>query len=87
MKNVDEFGIIGGMFKNVADILTPNIQAGIQNCTSSIRWGFFIPSASAIQEITELVEQGKVILSDLYNVKIILTYFRLFINIGSQAFV
>ncbi|XP_049808692.1 reticulon-4-interacting protein 1 homolog, mitochondrial [Schistocerca nitens] len=61
LKNVDEFGIVGGMLKNIAELVAPNVRTGLSNPTSSVRWGFFIPSTDAITEIGTLVGTGKII--------------------------
>lgn len=60
LKNFDELGLIGGTIKNAGDLLLVNITNGLFMKSSSIRWGFFLPIKSAIQEITELVKNKKV---------------------------
>jgi hypothetical protein len=60
LRNVDDYGMVIGMAKNTLDLVVTNVKAGLTSQCSTIRWGFFLPSSSAIKEITALVEQGKV---------------------------
>lgn len=60
LRNVDDYGLLGGMLKNLGDILLINASSGCLPKFSTIRWGFFIPIEQALSEITEDVEDGKV---------------------------
>jgi len=60
LRNVDEYGVVGGMVKNTVDLLVTNVKTGLTSKSSTIRWGFFLPSSDAIKEITTFVEEGKV---------------------------
>ncbi|XP_066991829.2 reticulon-4-interacting protein 1 homolog, mitochondrial [Anabrus simplex] len=60
LRNFDDYGIVGGMVKNAVDLIVPNIKTGTISTTSSVRWGFFFPAPGSIEEISSLVEQGKV---------------------------
>ncbi|KAL0278488.1 UNVERIFIED_CONTAM: hypothetical protein PYX00_000304 [Menopon gallinae] len=61
LRNVDDYGLLGGMIKNVGDFLFVNASAGCLPKSSSIRWGFFIPLERALTEITKDVEDGKIL--------------------------
>lgn len=59
LRNMDDYGAVGGMVKNTVDLLVTNVKTGLTSKSSTIRWGFFLPSSDAIKEITRLVEEGK----------------------------
>lgn len=68
LRNLDDYGVFGGMVKNAVDLLVTNVKTGLTSKSSTIRWGFFLPSSDAIKEITRLVEEGKVSALNLFNV-------------------
>ena len=68
LRNVDEYGVVGGMVKNTVDLLVTNVKTGLTSKSSTIRWGFFLPSSDAIKEITTFVEEGKVSALNLFTV-------------------
>lgn len=68
LQNIDEYGMIGGMMKNAADLILVNFNTGVLPKTSSVRWGFFIPLETALLEITEDVNNGKVILINEHHI-------------------
>lgn len=58
LKNTDQHGLIVGTVKNIGELVKYNIP--IEN-KSTVKWGFFIPSATGIKTLKEFVESGKVI--------------------------
>ncbi|KAK7869782.1 hypothetical protein R5R35_008315 [Gryllus longicercus] len=59
LHNVDQYGFVGGMIKNLVDIIVPNIKTNTISTGSTVRWGFFIPLAEALHEISHLAEDGR----------------------------
>ncbi|GLH16305.1 Uncharacterized protein GBIM_20610, partial [Gryllus bimaculatus] len=59
LHNVDQYGFVGGMIKNLVDIIVPNIKTNMISTGSTVRWGFFIPLAEALHEISHLTEEGR----------------------------
>ncbi|XP_021917276.1 reticulon-4-interacting protein 1 homolog, mitochondrial isoform X2 [Zootermopsis nevadensis] len=59
LRNVDDYGVVAGTMKNIADLFVTNVKTGIMSKSSTVRWGFFLPLSDAIREITTLVEEGK----------------------------
>lgn len=57
LKNTDQHGLIVGTVKNIGELVKYNIP--IEN-KSTVKWGFFIPSAAGIKTLKEFVESGKV---------------------------
>ena len=68
LRNLDDHGVVGGMVKNAVDLLVTNVKTGLTSKSSTVRWGFFLPSSDAIKEITALVEEGKVSALNLFTV-------------------
>ena len=68
LRNVDDYGVVGGMAKNTVDLLVTNVKTGLTSKSSTIRWGFFLPLSDAIKEITTFVEEGKVSALNLFTV-------------------
>lgn len=66
LRNVDDYGVVAGTMKNIADLFVTNVKTGIMSKSSTVRWGFFLPLSDAIREITTLVEEGKVSLFSLF---------------------
>jgi hypothetical protein len=60
LRNVDDYGVVAGMMKNVVDLFVTNVKTCVTSKSSTVRWGFFLPLSDAIREITTLVEEGKV---------------------------
>nr|CAD7401812.1 unnamed protein product [Timema poppensis] len=60
LQNVDNHGPVAGMVKNALDLIVPNIRTGLVSGSSTVRWGFFLPTPQSLSEITELTEQGKI---------------------------
>ncbi|XP_033364575.1 reticulon-4-interacting protein 1, mitochondrial isoform X1 [Bombus vosnesenskii] len=58
LKNTDQHGLIVGTVKNIGELVKYNIP--IEN-KSTVKWGFFIPSAAGIKTLKEFVESGKVV--------------------------
>jgi hypothetical protein len=69
LQNVDDYGMVAGMMKNIADLFVTNVKTGITSKSSTVRWGFFLPLSDAIREITTLVEEGKVSAFSLFTAK------------------
>lgn len=65
LKNVDQFGLIGGAVKNIGDILRYNVP--IPTNKSWVKWGFFIPSQIGIEMLQKLVETEKVLNENILN--------------------
>ncbi|XP_071442414.1 reticulon-4-interacting protein 1 homolog, mitochondrial-like [Hetaerina americana] len=62
LRNVDRHGLALGMIKNVIDFVSSNLSLRSTPFFlggPSVRWGYFIPSAKAIEEISELSSSGK----------------------------
>lgn len=53
--------MLGGMVKNVIDLVVPNILSGAVFKGSSIRWGTFIPIESGVKELAHLAEKHKMV--------------------------
>ena len=68
LRNLDDYGVVGGMVKNTVDLLVTNVKTGLTSKSSTIRWGFFLPLSNAIKEITTFVEEGKVSALNLFTV-------------------
>lgn len=69
LRNVDDYGMVAGTMKNIADLFITNMKTGLTSNTSTVRWGFFLPLSGAIREITALVEEGKVSAFSLFTTK------------------
>lgn len=72
IKNFDEYGLLFGAVRNVADLASVNLISGILPKTSSVRWGFFIPLESALIEINEKVTKKQVSFSKSANTHYVL---------------
>merc|ERR1712071_576861 len=57
LKNFDENGIVGGMLKSGMSLLCSNSSALLEGKT--LRWGFFIPSATALTKMRDLASNNK----------------------------
>lgn len=64
LKNIDEHGLIFGAVKNLGDLLKHNIP--VNEKKSIVKWGFFAPSPSGINQIQQLVENKKVTTNHLF---------------------
>ena len=84
LRNVDDYGVVGGMVKNTMDLFVTNVKTGLTSKSSTIRWGFFLPSSVAIKEITTLVEEGKVSALNLFTVTQTNTS-SVYMNTGSRG--
>lgn len=60
LNNIDTYGLLCGSVKSVIDLAVPNLTSGVFKKGSLIKWGFFMPLATGINEIAELVNQNKV---------------------------
>lgn len=60
LKNFNELGVLGGIVKNAGDLLFANLNAGLFSKSTSVRWGFFLPTEAALKEITEAVQNKEV---------------------------
>lgn len=58
LKNFDQYGLIAGSAKNIGDLIRYN--APILGNKSSVKWGFFTPSQTGINQIQKFVEKKKV---------------------------
>lgn len=84
LRNVDDYGVVGGMVKNTVDLLVTNVKTGLTSKSSTIRWGFFLPLSDAIKEITTFVEEGKVSALNMFTVTQTNTS-SVYVNIGSRG--
>jgi len=57
LKNIDEYGLIVGMIKNLGELLRFNMPKTNENW---VKWGFFVPSQTGMHVLGELVKNGKV---------------------------
>lgn len=53
-------GLVGGMLRNAADLVIPNLTTGALLRGASLRWGYFAPINAGVQEISRLAENGQV---------------------------
>lgn len=60
LKNFNELGVVGGMVKNAGDLFLANLNAGLFTKSTSVRWGFFLPTEVALKEITQGVVNKEV---------------------------
>ena len=60
LKNFDEYGLIGGSFKNASNLLKHNIPRKDKGNMGTVKWGFFAPSRTGMNMIQELVENERV---------------------------
>ncbi|KAG8237212.1 hypothetical protein J437_LFUL016049 [Ladona fulva] len=61
LRNADQHGIALGMARSAFDLISSNMNlrsAPFFLGGPSVRWGYFIPSSKAIEEITELAANG-----------------------------
>ena len=60
LKNIDNFGLISGAFRNAVNIVQSNFTSiGTQN--GAIKWGYFMPAPQGIAYLKNLVERGKLL--------------------------
>jgi NADPH:quinone reductase-like Zn-dependent oxidoreductase len=57
--NLDKYGLVGGLLKNLGDLALDNWKSlsSERVCT---KWGFFIPSGEALQELSDSIAQDKI---------------------------
>lgn len=67
LKNIDEYGFIGGMFKNATSLAENNIKS-ISTQQGLVKWGYFIPASVGIKYLRKLAEKGKVQILSFLNV-------------------
>lgn len=58
LRNFDNNGILGGILKNGMDLMCNNSSALLQGKT--LRWGFFMPSSSALAKMCDLATNYEV---------------------------
>lgn len=58
LKNFDEHGLVGGMIKSGIDLLAANSSAILEGKT--LRWAYFVPSSSALKNLSNLARDKKV---------------------------
>jgi NADPH:quinone reductase-like Zn-dependent oxidoreductase len=60
LKNIDNFGMISGAFRNAVNIVQSNFTSvGTQN--GVIKWGYFMPAPQGIAYLKNLVERQKLL--------------------------
>ncbi|XP_003707613.1 NAD(P)H oxidoreductase RTN4IP1, mitochondrial [Megachile rotundata] len=59
LKNIDQRGLIVGTMKNIGELVKYNIPI-IEN-KGTVKWGFFMPSATGLKVLEEFVKNGKII--------------------------
>jgi hypothetical protein len=57
--NLDKHGLVGGLAKNLSDLALDNWRS-FSSARVITKWGFFIPSGDALQELSDSIEQDKV---------------------------
>ncbi|XP_065213648.1 reticulon-4-interacting protein 1 homolog, mitochondrial-like [Planococcus citri] len=60
LNNIDTYGLLCGTVKSAIDLAVPNLTSGVFKKGSLIKWGFFMPLATAVEEISELVNKNKI---------------------------
>lgn len=60
LRNTDQMGLVGGMLRNAADLVIPNLTTGALLRGASLRWGYFAPINTGVREISRLAENGQV---------------------------
>lgn len=60
LRNTDQMGLVGGMLRNAADLVIPNLTLGALLRGVSLRWGYFAPINAGVREISRLAENGQV---------------------------
>lgn len=58
LKNIDAYGIPGGMLLNLADIMQKNIKT-LSSQKGVVKWGYFMPVPQGIQYLGKLVETNR----------------------------
>ena len=64
LKNFDTYGPVAGVLKNGFDLLSVNSSALVQGQT--LRWAFFAPNHSALNEMAEYLRKDQVSLKNFY---------------------
>ncbi|KAG8281610.1 Reticulon-4-interacting protein 1, mitochondrial [Homalodisca vitripennis] len=59
LRNTDQLGLVGGMLRNAADLVLPNLTTGALLRGASLRWGYFAPINAGVREISRLAESGQ----------------------------
>ncbi|XP_054263827.1 reticulon-4-interacting protein 1 homolog, mitochondrial-like [Macrosteles quadrilineatus] len=59
LRNTDQLGLVGGMLRNAADLVVPNLTTGALLRGTSLRWGYFAPINAGVREISRLAESGQ----------------------------
>ena len=58
LRNMDAHGIVAGLFRTGIDLLVQNSTPIMEGKT--MRWGFFVPSSTALNKICSLIRDHKV---------------------------
>lgn len=59
LKNMDQFGLVGGAVKSVGALLESNFKS--YSAGGLVKWAYFVPSPHAIEYLHKMVNQKKVI--------------------------
>lgn len=62
LRNIDTYGLIGGIVKNLFNIIGDNVQS-ITKQRALVKWAYFLPAPQGIAYLGKLVERNKVICS------------------------
>lgn len=68
LANTDKFGLMAGMVKNATEIVRSNVISGAPTRGSTIRWAYFLPLETGVEELHTLFTQKKVIVNIVGNI-------------------
>lgn len=60
LRNVEEFGLLAGSFKNLTDLIENNFST-MKSENGLVKWGYFLPAPHGIQYLQRLVERGQIV--------------------------
>lgn len=60
LSNIDTHGLLYGSVKSAIDLVMPNLTSGVFRKGGLIKWAFFMPCETAVNEISSLVAENKV---------------------------
>uniref|UniRef100_A0A023F1M1 Putative zinc-binding oxidoreductase n=1 Tax=Triatoma infestans TaxID=30076 RepID=A0A023F1M1_TRIIF len=60
LSNTDKFGLMAGMVKNATEIVRSNIISGAPTRGATIRWAYFLPLETGVNEIHALFTKKKI---------------------------
>jgi reticulon-4-interacting protein 1, mitochondrial len=58
LKNLDSYGFVAGLARNVSSLVQDNVRTATTN-RGSVKWGYFMPAPQGISYVKSLMERGK----------------------------